>query len=492
MKQSHLKELLENEQHQEILDQLLEFERKSDENLFLMKQIGYVFYKSRALGDLQRFEKALQVSKQAQELISPEDKVTYLVLLIVQLYVLNQLNRLTEAEKVIFDGDTIIGLMSSNEYEEGKEWIALFYNFKGNFYYQKEEWDNAIDYYKRSLTLKESVDTLTNIGWIYYHQKGKYDKALTFFERCLALSKTISNPHYIALSLNNIGFIYTSKEEYYTALDYYHRSLTMFEAQGSPLAVTMVTTNIGTTYRKKGELAKALSDHQRCLKIQREENDHEGTAFSLFSLFLITLYQQDQNNAQKYQKKLETLYEHIPHKDISLYNKIAKALILKESKRMRDKVKAQTLLREVVNLERRGYTAGAVFHLCELLLDELKLYGDPEVLIEINNLMQKLYLFAQEQELYSNACAALILQSKLAAIEGNFQQALEHLSRAEKMAEERNLGRLVLKIQNQHRILNAELDKWQELTRRNAPLTDRLEHAKLEEYLKEARRITGR
>jgi len=67
----------------------------------------------------------------------------------------------------------------------------------------------------------------------------------------------------------------------------------------------------------------------------------------------------------------------------------------------------------------------------------------------------------------------------------------QYLNQAERIAKDNNLGRLVQKIQDQVRILNAELDKWHDLTRRNAPLQDRLEQVKLEEYLKEARKIIG-
>ena len=74
-------------------------------------------------------------------------------------------------------------------------------------------------------------------------------------------------------------------------------------------------------------------------------------------------------------------------------------------------------------------------------------------------------------------------------IEGNLQTASSLFERARKTAEEKGLGLLVDKVLVEKRQLEEELDKWQELIQRNAPLKERLEQARLEKYMKQAKTL---
>ena len=80
---------------------------------------------------------------------------------------------------------------------------------------------------------------------------------------------------------------------------------------------------------------------------------------------------------------------------------------------------------------------------------------------------------------------------KFAVIEGELQQALEYLDQALMTAEEKNLGLLFEQLVREKRQLQEEYGKWQELIRRNASVQERLEQARLSDFIVEARKMVG-
>ena len=66
-----------------------------------------------------------------------------------------------------------------------------------------KDYDNAIDYYKRSLSIKEEFGdmqaisvTLSNLGKVF-KIKGEYEKSLSFFKRCLIIRRNINSNFYL-------------------------------------------------------------------------------------------------------------------------------------------------------------------------------------------------------------------------------------------------------------------------------------------------------
>ncbi|UCG89530.1 MAG: tetratricopeptide repeat protein, partial [Candidatus Heimdallarchaeota archaeon] len=192
-------------------------------------------------------------------------------------------------------------------------------------------------------------------------------------------------------SLNNITVVYHKKGELDTAIGYYKRSLDLYETLDSPDGIAHSLNNIGLIYRYKGELNKAVDYNQRSLVIREKLKYDPETAESLFNLIICLLDKQEQDQAQHYLNQLLILHERTPDRNIEIYAKLAEGLIAMQSKRMKEKVKAQALLSEIADAEWRSFSVLAMFNLCDLLLVELKSFGDPEVLIEAEILIQKIH-----------------------------------------------------------------------------------------------------
>ncbi len=494
-----LKDLYENGKYQEVLNQLTQ---EDSQGIFASlpedEQIECLYYKSRSLVFLGQLENALQVATDARaKVVSLNDKTLTLALLIAQLYALWKLGRLDDSLEPIKEGNSIIETLTAKERQTGRLWVGLFENVQGNFYYTLGDMDKALKHWKQSLAIREDIGnlqdiagSLNNIGLIY-RTKGELDKALEYYQRGLTLFAKIGNPFYIALALNNIGDAYRARGELNKALEYLRRSLAIKEDIGNPQDIATTLDNIGIIYRAKGRLDKALDCFQRSLTLEEVIGNDIWSSYTLFYLILIALDQQDQTQAQAYLNKLKQLHARTPNKQIHIRSQLAEALVLKQSKRMKDKVQAQVLLNQIVNEEVIWFewTAIAIINYCDLLLFEVKSFGDPEVWTEAKTLIQQFSTKAQDQQLFPMIVEALLLRAKFATIEGELQQALKYYDQAKLTATEKNLDFLAQKVAGERQTFEVKFEKWQELNQRNASLQERLKMAQIEDYIQDVLKI---
>ena len=127
-----------------------------------------------------------------------------------------------------------------------------------------------------------------------------------------------------------------------------------------------------------------------------------------------------------------------------------------------------------------------MLNLCELLLDELKAFGQQEVFLEVSSLINQIYNLAQHTTSFPLIVDALILQAKFAMVEGNLIAAENFLVQASITVEEKNLGLLQEKTELEKNRLKEQLESWQKLIQDNRPIKERLEKAQLEEYISAA------
>jgi hypothetical protein len=160
---------------------------------------------------------------------------------------------------------------------------------------------------------------------------------------------------------------------------------------------------------------------------------------------------------------------------------------LKYSSRVVQKVKAQEQLTEFVNkkIVHHEIKALAMIHLCELLLDELRLYGDSAVFQETQNIINELYKLGKDQQIYPLIIQVLMLKTQIAVWQGRLEIATKYATQAELLAEEKGLSLLGTQVSQVQQQLESEFVKAQELIQQNAPLQKRIEQAKLDLYLKE-------
>lgn len=190
--------------------------------------------------------------------------------------------------------EELISFSKSNQFRKAE---AEAYNIQGVSFWIKANYLEAINYYQRSLKIREEIGdkkgisaSLYNIGNIYIRQ-GNYLQALDYHQRSLKIEQEIDNREGIALSLGIIGLIYSEQLNYPKALEYYERSLKIHEEIGDTSGAGTTLANIGLNYKRQGDLSKALDYHLKALKIREENGNKLFIASSLENIGSIYIEQ---------------------------------------------------------------------------------------------------------------------------------------------------------------------------------------------------------
>ncbi|MFW9818724.1 MAG: hypothetical protein ACFFE5_03860, partial [Candidatus Thorarchaeota archaeon] len=161
---------------------------------------------------------------------------------------------------------------------------------------------------------------------------------------------------------------------------------------------------------------------------------------------------------------------------------IAKALVLKNSGRIRNRTEAELLLKQITEDEittPQLYLFSLV-NLSELFLEELEMTNNPEVLDELNPLITRISEIAEKQNAYLWLAEIKLLQAKLALIQAKIKDAEHLLTQAQEIAEIHGLNLLAIKISNEHDNLLEQLNFWSNLEKENIPMSERLKLASIE------------
>ncbi|MHA2247181.1 MAG: tetratricopeptide repeat protein [Candidatus Hodarchaeales archaeon] len=372
--------------------------------------------------------------------------------------------------------------------------ISKAINNIGLVFQQKGDIDNALDYFRQSLAIFQEIGNkydipgcLSNIG-VIYRRKGDFTKALENYQQSLAISQEIGNKQGKSIFLMQIGDIFASKGELDDALDHYEQSIVIMEEIGDNFYTGYVFWGIGDVYRQKGDFNQANDYLKRSLALFKEIGNNQLISESVLQLLITAINNNSFSQAKNYLGRLQQINDQEDNLVINQYYRLAQAIILKNSTRMSEKVKAQEILHDLVNEKEFSYniTFHAMLSLCELLVDELKLFGEEEVQKQVKSLLNRINVMAFEQHASPLIVKTLVLQAKFSLVEGNAQQANTLLDQARVTANESGLELLAANVSKEQENLYRELDKWKELFNRNAPLVERLDMAQLNDYISNA------
>lgn len=164
----------------------------------------------------------------------------------------------------------------------------------GYVYKQQGDIAKALDWYNRSLKIREEIgnkygiaNSINNIGRIYNIQ-GNNRKAIECYKKSLKIQNDIGDKHGASISLSNIGLIYNNQGDIPEALEYYNKGLKMQDEIGDKQGVGISLYNIGHVYSMQNNFPKALEAYHKSLKILEEVGDKNG--ISILYNGLGTLY----------------------------------------------------------------------------------------------------------------------------------------------------------------------------------------------------------
>lgn len=170
---------------------------------------------------------------------------------------------------------------------------------------------------------------------------------------------------------------------------------------------------------------------------------------------------------------------------------LANAMILKNSSRITEKIKAQEMLRQVVeddSVEFQLYL-DALFNYLEMLFIELSVFSEQEVLSEVEDLIDKLYSKAREQRSFVLLINSHLMRSKLYLILGELTKAQEEIQQAKQIAIDKDIQHLIPAVEKEEIELKNKLIKWKDMIRSNAAFSERVEQSQIKEYIARARQM---
>lgn len=361
--------------------------------------------------------------------------------------------------------------------------IALIYCQIGDIYIFKSEPDKALDYARKSLAIHEELNnqigigaSLTLIGLCHY-MKGDFDKALKTSRQGLNIDEIGIVTKLSILHL--LGAIYKEMGELNRTLRYYNRAVKLAEKEGYTNEVLGNLMGIGATYRMKGDFDKAIEYLQQSMALSEKFNSVYGMSSSLFYLILTNLDKNSLKQAQLYLARLEQYSNQYESKVFSQVHSIAKALVLKQSSRMRNRTEAELLLKQIIGegISTPQLNLLALVNLCEIFLEELSFTNNTEVLDELNPLIAQISKIAEKKNAYLWLAEIKLLQAKLALIQMKIKEAEQLITQSQQIAELHGLNLLAIRISVEHDILLEQLSTWNNLEKKNAPMSERIKLA---------------
>lgn len=312
----------------------------------------------------------------------------------------------------------------------------------------------------------------------------------------MELNENIKSDLGIGYTLVRFSRVYTLQGETDLALENINRSIEIFNRLNNEMGILNCKIDLGIINKSLGNYQNALEYLEEANNLYKKLIIGGATAlwgsYILFHLILIIQELNDPDIAQDYLSELQEIEKESKNKAVKLRTRFSEAIIRKMSKRGVEKLQAQQIFQEIIDDDviDHNITVLSMLNLCELLILEILISDTAEDLFqEVTELSNKLRDIALTQNSSMLVVMALLLQTKLALVQGEFEEANDHISTAKQIASEKKLTNLLLKVKYEQEKVQSELDKWDELVKRKASIKERIEQARVVDYLSDAKKI---
>ncbi len=302
--------------------------------------------------------------------------------------VYNQFSRYyltTDAEKAVVFAKQALNLAKELNDKKGE---AKAYGNLGMGYYFLSDYDELLDYYKKSLSTYKSIGDQEGVNVLAttFYRLNKFHKSLDSYKRSLLilLSDRNSSVSSIVETYENIGNVYKNLGDYHLALDNYRKALDLLETDGDKstlwrnigeihlyleeydkaleyflllydefvirkdqIGISEVLNRMAGTFYLKNELKRSEQLFQEALNLQIKLNDHLGASMSFLNLAKIAKDLNRHDEAiNKFRKSLK-LAEVINNKSVlrTIYYELSD--IYKEKKKFQKAYEYQVLYSDI-------------------------------------------------------------------------------------------------------------------------------------------------
>ncbi|MEJ2296307.1 MAG: tetratricopeptide repeat protein, partial [Candidatus Lokiarchaeota archaeon] len=201
----------------------------------------------------------------------------------------------------------------------------------------------------------------------------KYDRAFEYIKKALSLAENIKFNHFwVALGHVGIGAVNYVIGEFEVSLRHSLKSVAIYKKLNNEWYVAITLNNIGGLYAEMGDYDNALKYLEESLSLWKQR--FPNVVAVLDSIITAAVNKGDITLARKYFRQVEEIYSQQKNPHIELIYNYNKALLLKNSPRIRDKAEAEKLFKYVTETKLMAFDirTQALIHLCDLYLTEYR------------------------------------------------------------------------------------------------------------------------
>ncbi len=377
--------------------------------------------------------------------------------------------------------------------DEMRYWYAMILHVRATALYERGEYPEAKKSFELSLTIRKKIKDISgqsastnNLGMLHYYL-GEYNKSLEYFMQSVENEMLLGNPKGLAITYSNIADVHRAVGEYNLALKFMNLALetTVKNPIGSHYEAHFNRT-LSKIYWLRGEYDMAHSHIQHALNLEIELKNKHKLMETLYLMIIIDLEKEDREEAYKLFSMMNELEPFERGSTSYFYFRVAEASIIKSENRLRAKLKAQEMFEEILKEEPKTYDLFiyTVLNLVELLFLELQSYDNPDLLDQVKLIVQQIETIAKSQNSTPLKVEALLLKSQVSLVELKMNETFKLLDEVKEICRANEFTTLYSKAETIQRNIEEEIEKWNNLSRSNAPLFKRISESNIIEYLR--------
>ena len=213
--------------------------------------------------------------------------------------------------------------------EKADNTLYELYNLLGLVYHELGEYDKAIEFHKKALSLNDEIvpieiqakaTSMNNMGLVYLNLK-QYKKAIPYFQNGLEHKKDLLlyKPFVYAMLLNNLGYSRFRTGESTGLPELFYGSLKVRDSLQLTTGIIASKLNLSEYFASKKDTAKALQYSNEALLTARNSKNNRNLLLPLKQLAVI-----EPQNAAAYNKEYIHINDSLQKADRNIADKFSR------------------------------------------------------------------------------------------------------------------------------------------------------------------------
>jgi len=399
------------------------------------------------------------------------------------------IGHMDEAFDALMQAEELINAFSKEIPNECLKRESYVSDLKGSYYATKKnpDLDRAFEYVEKGLELRKKMGNELDIGFSLLKYgfrliKSEIESGLEYINQALELGKKYGNKYLMALAKRDLMIFYFGRGELEIAIKYGDQSLELFKQINNKVRSAALLSVIGDVYRIKGEFDRSIEYMEQALEINKEVRITSQQPLIFGNLVQVNVEKGDLDKAQQYFKQLEHLNNQVDNEWAKLNYRTSKALLLKNSSRIKNLTAAQELYKELIE-EKTQFHNGILLEYCELLLIELGMTNAVEILDELQLYLNELIETAERSKSFWLLAETCLIQSKVSLITLDLTKARRFLIQGQQIAERQGYKQMAVKFAEEYEDLKDQEHLWENFKVTNASISERMKLAKISEHM---------